>query len=138
MNKAIVIGYLQRDPEDTGKVTRFTIATKREYKNAENKYDYDYINCFAFSTTGELIKNHFKKGDIIGIEGTIQTSKYEKEGKMQYKTEINANKLHFIPSKGNSTPKEENVSNELKNEPKLKDETFEEFGNQIEIDELGW
>ena len=116
MNKVIVIGYLAHDPEATDKVTRFTIATKREYKNVENKYDYDYINCFAFSTTGELIKNHFKKGDIIGIEGTIRTSKYEKEGKMQYKTEINANKLHFIPSKGNSTPKEEKPVETPKNE----------------------
>lgn len=135
MNKAIVCGFLVRDPEENGKAVKFTLAVTRDYKNQENVYQSDFIRCVAFGTTGQLTKEYCKKGDLIGVDGQITTSKYEKDGKTVYNMEIMANKVRFLSSKGNSTPKQEKPSEPPKNESKLSDDVFELFNKQIEIDE---
>lgn len=135
MNKAIVCGFLVRDPEENGKVVKFTLAVSRDYKNANGDYESDFIRCAAFGNTGQLTKEYCKKGDLIGVDGQITTSKYEKDGKTMYNTEIMVNKVRFLSSKGNSTSKQEKSSEPPKNEPKLSDDVFELFGKQVEIDE---
>ena len=138
VNKAIIVGYLVKDPEAYEKVTKFTLAVTRDFKNQEGNYESDFIRCVAFGQTAENIKKYCQKGDILGVDGQITINKYEKDGKMQYNAEIMANKVRFISKKGNNTPKQENASNEPKNASKLNDDEFKEFGNQIEIEDLGF
>lgn len=138
MNKAIIVGHLVKDPEAYEKVTKFIIAVTRDFKNQEGNYESDFIRCVAFGQIAQNIKDYCHKGDILGVDGQITISKYEKDGKMQYNTEITANKVRFISKKGNTTPKQENTSNEPKNEPKLSDDVFAEFSKNIEIEDLGF
>ena len=138
VNKALVVGYLVKDPEAYEKVTKFTLAVTRDFKNSNNEYESDFLRCVAFGQTAENIKKYCHKGDILGVDGQITTSKYEKDGKMLYNTEITANKVRFISKKGNTTPKQENASNAPENVSKLNDDVFEQFGNQIEIDDIGF
>ena len=128
VNKTWILGFLVKDPEANEKYCRFTIAVRRDYKNQEGNYDNDFIRCVAFNQTAKFISNYFKKGDLISIEGSITTSKYEKDGKVQYNTEIMVSKASFVPSKTNNTSKKENGLKEPKNE-------FEQ--NVKELD-LGW
>lgn len=135
MNKAIVVGRMIKEPEENGKAIKFTIAVTRDYKNANNEYESDFIRCVAFGQTGNYIKEYCHKGDLIGIDGAITTSKYEKDGKMQYNIEITASKVRKLSNNTNTTPKQESVLKEPKNKSKLNDDVFEQFGNQIEFDE---
>ena len=135
MNKAIIVGYLAKDPEAYEKVTKFTLAVTRDFKNQEGNYESDFIRCVAFGQTAENLKKYCHKGDILGVDGQITISKYEKDGKTIYNTEITANKVRFISKKGNTIPRQENASNEPKNVSKLNDDVFEQFGNQIEIND---
>lgn len=116
MNKAIVCGYLVRKPEENGKAIKFTISVTRDYKNTEGNYESDFIRCVAFGQTGNFIKEYCHKGDLIGIDGQITTSKYEKDGKTMYNTEIMANKARKLSNNTNTTPKQENDLKEPKNE----------------------
>ena len=116
MNKAIICGYVVKEPEENGKAIKFTIAVNREYKNQEGVYEADFIRCVAFGNTGQFVKSYYKKGDIVSVDGNIQTSKYEKDGKTVYNTEIMVNKTRSIASKGNSTPKQEKALEQPKNE----------------------
>ena len=116
MNKALIVGHLVRDPEENGKAIKFTIAVQRDYKNTEGNYESDFIRCVAFGQTGNFIKEYCHKGDLIGIDGQITTSKYEKDGKTMYNTEIMANKTRKLSNNTNTTPKQENVLKEPKNE----------------------
>lgn len=83
MNKAILVGRLTRDAElrTTGSgtsVCSFTLAVNRRFKNADGNYDADFINCVAWRAQAEFISKHFKKGDMFGVVGNLQTRIYEK------------------------------------------------------------
>lgn len=108
MNKAILVGRLTRDPElkstaNGTNVCSFSVAVNRRYKNAEGNYDADFINCTAWRQTAEFVSKYFTKGRMIGVVGSIQTRNYDdKDGKKVYVTEVAADEVHFVESKGNN------------------------------------
>lgn len=116
MNKAFIVGRMIKEPEENGKAIKFTISVTRDYKNTEGNYESDFIRCVAFGQTGNFIKEYCHKGDLIGIDGAITTSKYEKDGKTIYNTEIMANKTRKLSNNTNTIPKQESGLKEPKNE----------------------
>lgn len=80
-------------------VCNFTIAVERRYKQGEERQT-DFINIVTWRGTAEFVSKHFYKGSMIGIEGSIQTRKYQdKDGKNRTIFEIKANEVQFIESK---------------------------------------
>lgn len=102
MNKVILKGNLVRDPEikanqSGNEYAYFTIAVRREYKNANGEYDTDFLKCVAFGNNAETIKKYFKKGNGILVEGRVRTSCYESaNGDRTYTTDIPVDKIEFI------------------------------------------
>ena len=103
-NKAILIGRMTANPElkktQTGSyVTSFSIACGRRYsKDGERKAD--FINIVAWMHNAEFVCKYFLKGDVIGIDGSIQTRTYEdKNGIKHYSTEIIAENVFFVGGK---------------------------------------
>ena len=96
MNNFNGIGRITADPEfkysQAGKaVCKFTLAINRDKEAA------DFIKCVAFGKTAELIAEYIRKGQQIGITGSIWTGSYDKEdGTKAYTTEVCVNRLHFI------------------------------------------
>jgi single-strand DNA-binding protein len=81
-------------------VIEFSIAVKRSFKNANGEYDSDFFNCVAFSKTAETISRFVKKGDMLGIEGRLQTRSYtNKEGRKINVTEIIVENVEFLQTK---------------------------------------
>lgn len=113
MNKVILIGNLTKDPELTTtqsgiSVARFTIACQRKFKNANDEYESDFINCVAWRNNAEFIHKHFKKGNKIGVVGSIQTRTYDAEdGTKRYVTEVIVEENEFVQPKKNDTQAEE-------------------------------
>ena len=104
MNKVILIGNLTKDPElrttQSGKaVTAFNMAVQRKFRNDSGDYDADFISCIAWGKTAEFISQYFKKGNKIGVVGSIQTRTYEKDGRKVYVTEVNVEEAEFVESK---------------------------------------
>lgn len=105
MNKVILIGNLTKDPEHKTtpngiSVTTFTVAVQRRMKNAEGKYDADFINIVAWRSTADFVAKYFEKGSRIGIVGNIQTRSYEdKHGEKRYITEVIADEVEFVGGK---------------------------------------
>ena len=113
MNKAILVGRLTRDAElrTTGSgtsVCSFTLAVNRRFKNADGNYDADFINCVAWRAQAEFISKQFKKGDMFGIVGSLQTRTYEKDGTKVHITEVIVEEVSFVggkkSDKGTDTP----------------------------------
>lgn len=78
-------------------VTSFTIAVDRGYGE---KKQTDFINIVAWRQTAEFITKYFKKGNMIGIEGSIQTRKYtDKNGNNRTAFEVVVNNAQFVESK---------------------------------------
>ena len=104
LNHITIHGRLTADPElnqtQSGvSVCNFTVAVDRSYKNGEEKQT-DFINIVAWRQSAEFVAKHFRKGNMIGIEGSIQTRKYQdKDGNNRTAFEIVANNVHFVESK---------------------------------------
>ena len=105
MNTVILIGRLTKDVETryTDKelsVSNFNIAVKKDYKNINGEYESDFINCVVFGNGSEYLKKYANKGDLIAVNGRIQTRNYEdKEGNRKYITEVFANKVAVLLNK---------------------------------------
>jgi single-strand DNA-binding protein len=120
MNKVLLIGRLTKDAElrytANGKaVASFTVAVQR------NKEEADFINCVAWNKTAENLANYTSKGSLIGVEGSIQTRSYKNnEGKTVYVTEVWAQSVEFLSSKGKGSGSQNNTptnQNEAYNDP---------------------
>lgn len=108
MNKVELIGRLVADPdvkysagENPTCVARFRIAVDRRFKK-DNEQTADFISCVSFGKTGEFIEKYFAKGMRIGLCGRIQTGSYEKDGQKVYTTDVVAEEVEFVESKGSS------------------------------------
>lgn len=127
MNRVCLIGRLTKDPDlrytTTGvPITRFTVAVnrklsreKRQELEAQGKPTADFIMCQAFGNTAELIANCFAKGNLIGLEGSIQTGSYlNKNNQKVYTTDVIVNNIDFIQSNNtNNIPANNtNISND--------------------------
>lgn len=111
MNLIVLSGNLTKDPEiryqgnSNIPIARFTIAVQRSYKNADGKYEADFINCVAFNKTAEIIEKYFRKGSRIMVQGEWRTGKYKnKDGNTVYTNDCNVNKVEFVDKKPESKP----------------------------------
>ena len=96
----------------------FSIAVDRGY--GDNKQT-DFINVVAWRGSAEFVSKHFKKGDMIGIEGSIQTRKYQdKNGNNRTAFEVVVNNAHFVGGKKEDKDPLVDVANKL--------DDFEEIG----------
>lgn len=105
MNKTILTGRLTKDvvlrkTTQGTSVVEFTIAVQRRIANAEGKREADFINCIAWKGKAENMEKYCKKGDRIGVVGSIQTRNYEnKDGNKVYVTEVIADDVEFLENK---------------------------------------
>jgi single-strand DNA-binding protein len=104
MNVVILIGRLVKTPELKMTQTNipfcnFTIAVNRKFKNENGEYQADFLNCIIWRQGAEILVKHQKKGNMIGVEGSIQTRQYESDNGMKYITEVVADQITFLESK---------------------------------------
>lgn len=90
INRVTLIGRLTHDPELRYTVngialTRFNIAVNRNFLNQRGEREADFINIVTWRNLAENCANHLRKGALVGIDGRLQTGKYEnKEGRTVY------------------------------------------------------
>ena len=111
MNKAILVGNLTRDPEhrttpNNISVTTFSIAVQRRFTQGEQKAD--FLNIVTWRGLADNCAKYLQKGSKVGVVGQIQTRQYDdKNGVRRYITEIIADEVEFLTSKGASEGREE-------------------------------
>lgn len=107
MNRVVLVGRLTKDPEiryltgeNANAALRFKVAVTRQFKNAEGKYDADFITCVAWKNQAEFINKYFHQGDMIGLQGNIRTGSYtNKDGQTVYTTEVYVDSVEFVGGK---------------------------------------
>lgn len=110
-NLVVLTGRLTSDPElkttpNGVPVTSFSIAVNRRHKADEEQIT-DFINIVAWRQRAEFITKYFKKGSLIGIEGSIQTRRYEDTmGNKRTAFEVVVNNAQFVESKKNDADDE--------------------------------
>ena len=108
MNKVVLIGRLTRDPElrYTGSntpVATFSLAVNRNFSNQNGEREADFINIVVWRKQAENVKNYLTQGSQVAVEGRIQTRTYDDQnGQKRYITEVVADNVEFLGSKGSS------------------------------------
>ncbi len=104
LNKSILVGRLTADPElrqtPSGvSVCTFTVACNRPYKT-DGERQADFIDVVAWRETAQFVAKYFRKGNAIGIDGSIQTRSYtDKHDHKRKAVEVVAEKVSFVESK---------------------------------------
>lgn len=141
LNKVILIGRLTRDPElkhtaSNIAVANFSLAVNRPFSDQNGERGVDFINIIVWRKQAENVKKYLNKGSLISLEGRIQTRNYDnKEGKKVYVTEVVADSVQFLESKGQKTT---NVSpQDFLDQAPVTDvdvaDPYADFGDSIEI-----
>jgi single-strand DNA-binding protein len=103
-NRVNLIGNLGQDPEiknlENGKkLTKFTLATSEEYKNAEGQKvkETTWHNIVAWNGLADVAGRYLKKGGQVAVEGRLVYRSYEdKSGATKYITEIVINEMLML------------------------------------------
>jgi single-strand DNA-binding protein len=111
INKVILIGNLGKDPETRympsgGAVTNVTLATSESWKDkntGEQQERTEWHRVVFFNRLGEIAGEYLKKGSKVYVEGSLRTRKWQgQDGQDRYTTEIVANEMQMLDSRGGS------------------------------------
>ncbi len=106
MNKVILVGNLTRDPElittNNGiSLCRFSLAVQRRFASGDGEREADFINIVVWRGQADNCYKYLKKGSKAGVVGSIQTRSYDgTDGTKKYSTEVVAEEVEFLSSKG--------------------------------------
>lgn len=103
LNKVILMGRFTKDPElrstpQSVSVCNFRLAVTRNYKNGGN-YESDFIDCVAWRNTAEFVSKYFKKGNLVCVEGSLQSRNWEQDGQKRTAVEVMVDNTYFVESK---------------------------------------
>lgn len=109
INNAVLVGRLTKNAEvkktPSGvSVSSFTLAVDRRHSAEKTT---DFINCVAWRQAADFLGSYGRKGNIVGIEGEIQTRNYkDQQGKTVYITEVVAREVRLIGNTKKEEPQE--------------------------------
>ena len=152
MNKVELVGRLTAKPElrytsSNTAYTRLTVAVNRNFANANGERQADFINVVAWRKQAETISRYFDKGNLIGIEGRLQTGSYDdKDGNKRYTVDVALDNFEFLESKNKSQSSSQNtyepppydyqeVSQSTQPTVNIEEDPFQEFGDNVSIDD---
>ncbi|MCZ7563218.1 MAG: single-stranded DNA-binding protein [Burkholderiales bacterium] len=109
VNKVILIGNLGADPEtryspDGAAIANIRIATTEKWKDkgsGEMREQTEWHRVVFFGRLAEIAGEYLKKGSPVYVEGRLRTRKWtDKEGNDRYTTEITADAMQLLGSRG--------------------------------------
>jgi single-strand DNA-binding protein len=123
LNRAIIVGRITRNPEvrttpNGQSVASFGIATNRFWKGADGQKQekVEFHNIVAWGKLAEICNQYVTKGQLILIEGRIETRTWETpDGNKKNRTEIVAENMQMGPRTQGSMQRESTQENDLQN-----------------------
>jgi single-strand DNA-binding protein len=109
VNKVILVGNLGQDPETKympsgGAVTNITVATSESWKDkntGQQQERTEWHRVVFFNKLAEIAGQYLKKGSKVYVEGALRTRKWQDQsGQDRYTTEIVANEMQMLDSRG--------------------------------------
>jgi len=114
LNRVVLVGRLTKDPDlrytpNGVAVANFTIAVNRPFNSQQGGKDADFINCVVWRRAAENLANFMKKGSQVGVDGRLQSRSFDNsEGKRVFVTEVVADSVQFLESKGGNNNQNNN------------------------------
>ena len=112
MNKVILVGNLTRDPElittsNGVSLCRFSLAIQRRFAGPDGEREADFVNIVVWRAQADNCYKYLKKGSKCGVVGSLQTRSYDaQDGTKRYSTDVVAEEVEFLSTKGSSNAEE--------------------------------
>ena len=111
LNKVQLIGHLGADPDSRfttsgSAVTNFTLATNETWKSSDGdkKEKTEWHRVVVFGKMAETVAEYMKKGQLVYVEGRLQTRSWEdKDNVKRYTTEVLCDSFTMLGRKGDDT-----------------------------------
>lgn len=109
VNKVILIGNLGADPEvrympSGSAIASIRIATSESWTDKQTNQKQErteWHRVSFFNRLAEIVGQYLRKGSKVYLEGSLRTRKWQdKNGMERYTTEIIANEMQMLDSKG--------------------------------------
>ena len=109
VNKVILVGNCGQDPDTRympsgGAVTNVSLATSESWKDksGEQQERTEWHRIVFFNRLAEIAGEYLKRGSKIYVEGALRTRKWQdkESGQDRYTTEIVANEMQMLDSRG--------------------------------------
>ncbi|MCH6569203.1 MAG: single-stranded DNA-binding protein [Acidobacteria bacterium] len=115
VNRVILVGHLGGDPEmrytSSGTpVTNFSLATNERWNNqdGERQERTEWHKIVTWSKLAEISNQYLTKGQLVFIEGRIQTREWDdKDGNKRRTTEIIASDMRMMSPRSSDGPRQE-------------------------------
>ena len=110
VNKVILVGNVGNEPEcrtmpNGNSVANISVATSESWKDkntSEQQERTEWHRVVFFNRLAEIVEQYVKKGSKLYIEGRLQTRSWEQDGIKRYTTEIVANEVQMLDSRGST------------------------------------
>jgi len=108
VNKVILVGNVGNDPEvrympNGNAVANISVATSDSWKDkntGDQRESTEWHRVVFFNRLAEIVEQYVKKGTKLYLEGRLQTRSWEQDGAKRYSTEIVANEMQMLDSRG--------------------------------------
>lgn len=123
LNVVALNGRLTADPElrhtnNDVAVTSFTLAVDRSYVKAGSERQADFIDIVCWRSAAEFASKYFVKGQLVAVEGSIQTRTYtDNQGTKRKAVEVLASKVDFAEPKRDHANSGQHSNNQTANPP---------------------
>jgi single-strand DNA-binding protein len=136
LNRVMLLGNLGADPElrmtpGGQAVLKLRLATNETYLDRNNvrQERTEWHRVTVWGRRAEALGKILQKGDLLFVEGRLQTSSYDKNGEKRYSTEVVANNIVLPGSgrgRGEGAPTREAGGGRTQREPAGADVPFDE------------
>tara|TARA_R100001143_G_scaffold1670_2_gene4214 strand:+ start:616 stop:1074 length:459 start_codon:yes stop_codon:yes gene_type:complete len=111
INKVILVGNVGQDPEtrympNGNAVTNISLATSETWKDkntGEQQERTEWHRVTFYQRLAEIVAEYVRKGSKLYVEGRLQTRSWEQDGIKRYATDIIANEMQMLDSRGSSS-----------------------------------
>lgn len=144
MNNVVLVGRLTKDPElrttSSGLPTTTVTVAINGRPNANGERQTDFINVVVWRKQAENVCKFCQKGSLVGVTGRIQSRSYDaQDGTKRYVTEVVADAVNFLGSKGSSNSNDYGMDatpdysmGDTPSQPaNLEEDPFKDFGSEV-------
>lgn len=101
INRIVLVGRLVADPEertsnDGMAIAKFRLAVDRRRRGRDGEKEADFFNVVCFRHSAEFVLRYLGKGDLLGVEGSLQIDRYERDGKWESWVEVVADNVQSL------------------------------------------
>lgn len=137
LNRVIMMGRLTAEPEckntqSGATFCRFTIAVDRDFADKDGNRQADFFGILAWKGTADFVSKYFHKGQMIAVQGRLQTGTYvDKEGVTRKSWDIVADQVYFAEGKRDNSNQQSNKNVNVEYEDHQPAETFVQVSDDL-------